>query len=277
MTRVTCIQNYHNSNQARSLNNFALGCKANTIDIQNWLNNQIWPNTDIVAFQGILRGNNVLFKWLVKNQKPYYYIDHAPFFHGYNPTSEWMRVSRSEFMPSKYKECPSDRWNKYFSSKINIHDWCLSGKPNILVLPPTSAIKFIYPESKNWLTETITKLKQYTDRTIIIREKPDQPLLDDIGNIVGRSEKITHHIKQDLANAHCVVAYSTGSAIEAALQGIPVIINEVSPAYHISNSIEQIENLQAKDRQSWLNWMAYNQFTSEEFKSGHAWRILSEN
>ena len=274
--RIVTVVNPRNVSQVRPTQNFNQGCKGDLKDI-TWFENN--PSDllayDVVVFQGIIRGSGHLMQYVTKHNRPFVYIDHAYFFSGYNPVSEWMRVSCNGFMPTSYVIRPASRWQQYFNT-VKLSPWRKSGK-HILVLPPSTGVKWCWPESETWLNETLTLIKQHTDRPIIVREKPDQHIFDQAGNIVGKTSKSSTNIESDLANAHCVVAYNSNTLTNAICKGIPVISHKASPAFFISNKFSDLENLTEPDRMSWLYYMAYNQFNTAEFKSGEAWDILKQS
>jgi len=286
-SRVLCIVNRDNHHQAQSVVNFSFGCTGVCKSIDWWKQHKdarVWWSSredgtssrySAIVLQGILRGNGDLLKWIIANKLRYYYIDHAYFLSGYKPNNQWMRVTQNKFFATKEKNYPRDRWDKLFSKHIQVKEWKNSKLGKIIVLPPTHAMIYVFPQAASWTSTVVDKLKQYTDREIVVREKPNQPIIDERGVIVGRTPA-AGKVEEDLNSAYCVVAYNSNVAIRAAIDGIPVICDEEHPAHTVSNRIEDIENLQEFDRQPWLNFLSYNQFNTTEFKNGTAWRMLTE-
>jgi len=274
--KTLCIVNPRNVSQVRPMQNFHQGCQGDIQDITWFENNKSEVlNYDVVVFQGIIRGSGHLMQFLEHHNKKYVYIDHAYFFPGYNPVSEWMRASCNGFMPKSYRVRPRDRWQQYFNT-IKPKAWRGPGE-HILVLPPSTGVKWCWPESALWLDKTVSTIKQYTARPIVIREKPDQLVFDPQGNILGKTPKSNTNLEADMARAHCVIAYNSNSLTTAVLQGLAVIGSPVSPAYHVSQKFEDLENITEPDTEAWLNYMAYNQFNTTEFRSGLAWQILQQS
>jgi hypothetical protein len=67
---------------------------------------------------------------------------------------------------------------------------------------------------------------------------------------------------------HCVVNYNSGPAVQAAINGIPVICNQTSLAGELSNKLENIENPQLPDRNQWFEKLCHTEWTAQEIASG---------
>ena len=141
---------------------------------------------------------------------------------------------------------------------------------NILIVPPSDKVmKFYKQELDEWITETITIIKKYTDNPITIRLKP------------ARSERVTYNpIQKDFNDAYCVVTYNSIAATEALLYGVPAIALAPNSATMLCNTeIDQINDLyipNIKDVTAFAAHLSYCQFTSREIRSGYAWNILNE-
>jgi hypothetical protein len=263
--------------QGRVVNNFTKGARGKALPIAWWLTNQRFPSdTARVVTAGILRGGGDLLKKLNSSSMPYYYIDHAYFNAGYNKQNEWMRVTADAFNCNYITDTNSAKFNTLFGKDFKLAPWRKEGK-NILILPPTDPVSYVYG-SKQWLPTVIDNVRNVTTKNIVVRSKPGEVLLNDNGVEVGRTEKdeTQRSLEDDLADAHCVIAYHSSVAIKAAIQGIPVICSEQCAAYPITNNIKNIENLEEKDRLPWLLNLCNHQFNTEELTSGRAFRYLEE-
>jgi hypothetical protein len=122
-----------------------------------------------------------------------------------------------------------------------------------------------------WMEETMTTLKQHTDRPIIIRLKQ------------GRSARVhTNTLAQALDNdVHCLVTFNSIAATEALLLGKPAITLGPNAAHSLcSKSLSEIERPYIPSKDEVFRWachLAYSQFTELEMRDGTAWGILSEN
>lgn len=139
------------------------------------------------------------------------------------------------------------------------------------------------------------KLRATTNKKIIIRTHPhhnpkgvddvhkfisDITLLDDpnVKIRIGSKEKT---LQDDLKGAYCTVSYSSGSAIDSVLAGIPTIAMDPGNfTYGISsNFIEHIEGdklrlARDEDVKQWLYNLSYSQWSVDEMASGRVWQHL---
>jgi hypothetical protein len=125
-----------------------------------------------------------------------------------------------------------------------------------LICPPSNYIKD-YFGLKNWLDNTINKLKKYTDRKIIIRDKNSSVPLS-----------------EDIDSSWAVVTCQSTVCIETILRGKPSFCDEISMGNPVSlNDLSRIESpFYPDNRIDFIDSLLANQFTLEEIKSGVAWK-----
>ena len=162
---------------------------------------------------------------------------------------------------------PSDRWEQ-----LNmVYDSFKQGSSIVVVPPDRKIVNALELGSEDkWIDETVVKIKNFTDREIKIRKRPE-PRAD---RIVSNTFK--DFIKDD---TFCVVGYSSNALVEAAMHDIPVIALGHSATKSLYNyqleDIEKIKPAYLSDKQAWLNHLAYSQFTREELLSGLAWELIN--
>jgi hypothetical protein len=134
-----------------------------------------------------------------------------------------------------------------------------------------------------WLVATSQKIKQYSDRRIIVRFHPGDKNVLNHKRMLSRyrlpNVMISHaeHLLQDFANAHCVVNLNSSPTVAAAIEGIPTIVLDPtkSQAAEVSHSnLSYLEDLQEFDREAWIRRMAQMHWTLGELKDGTAWKHL---
>lgn len=127
-------------------------------------------------------------------------------------------------------------------------------------------------DHKQWVMETVQKLKVMTKRKVVFRPHPLAPLPP----LKGCAQS-TGPLEADLADAHCVVTFNSNSAVEALIFGKPVFaFDEGSMAWELANkSLGELENLDYPSRQQWARNLAFAQWTPQEMRQGLAWRHLS--
>ena len=178
------------------------------------------------------------------------------------------RLSVNNFQNvNSIRERPADRWEKL---KIEIESFKQGS--NIVIVPPDRKIvnALALGSEDQWIDETVLKIKNFTDREIKIRKRPE-PRAD---RIVSNTFK--DFIKDD---TFCVVGYSSNALVEAAMHDIPIIsLGHSATTSLYSYQLEDIEKIKPvypSDKQAWLNHLAYSQFTREELLSGLAWELIN--
>ena len=203
---------------------------------------------------GILRGSDRIIKQSANERLNWFHVDHAYVERGHEKGN--YRLSNKFINSTDMREVDNRREKKF---KYKIEKWSKGGS-HVLVCPPSTAIKkFLGVE--NWITETIEQIKSYTDREIRIRDK--KSALES-----GRT------LAEDMKDCHAVVTHLSNIAIDAVLMGVPVFVNQLSSAWHVSGGeIRNIEKPNYPDRELWLNNLLYQQFNISEFETGEVWKI----
>ena len=162
---------------------------------------------------------------------------------------------------------PSDRWEQ-----LGLEQHSFKQGSAIVIVPPDRKIANALGlgSEDQWINETVHKIKNFTDREIKIRKRPE-PRTD---RIVSNTFK--DFIKDD---TFCVIGYSSNALVEAAMHDIPVIALGHSATKSLYNyqlqDIEKIKPAYLDDKQAWLNHLAYSQFTREELIAGVAWDLIN--
>ena len=144
----------------------------------------------------------------------------------------------------------------------------------------------------HWTYDAVKELRLHTDRPIRIRPHPMNNLkdgdeffqlvtkitLDKIPNMEFSNSKLVS-LKDDLKGAYCSVAFTSGSAIDSILNGVPVIATDPGNfAFEVSsNFVSDVNNLRKEsptEINRWLSNLAYHQWTDEEIQNGRAWKHL---
>ena len=261
--------------------------------LQNGFPSDLNPSVDAVASLGILRGTGKMFKEAKHKGIDYYYMDHAYFSPGYGGKG-WMRITKNSHTCVNLRDVPKDRWNGFHKNKGY---QCLPWKHNsdrgrnILILPPTGAISWFFNQGpEEWLDSIINKLKRLLPESehyrIQVRRKPKEPVVDGDGNLLELKSypQQDQPLDQALRDAQCVVAYNSMVALEATMEGIPVITSENSCCNRVSFNLDvysqQLDpkefNIEPVNRSPLLFWLSYNQWKRRDIEDGTAWRMLQE-
>lgn len=153
---------------------------------------------------------------------------------------------------------------------ITVKDWRHKPDGRILVIPQSDDfMKSTLGRKGDWLRETVDKLNAwgYGPR---IRVRPWQ-----------RDKKKAYvELRHDLDDAALVVTWSSASAITALYEGVPAI-SESGAAHALTGPLTQERVAQPLmpslvERTRFLEILADNQFTLDEFRDGTAWRWLQQ-
>jgi len=256
--------------------------------IDHFLVHGLDPKADAIAVLGILRGTGLAMQAAASKNIPRFYVDHAYFDSGYSGKG-WMRISKNRHTMNYVKDVAKDRWKLYFQDHNEIMPWkTRSNRGNkILVLPPTHAVQW-YFNAQGWTNEILKilheSLPKHMHGDIKVRTKPNEPIVDKAGNLLrldSHKDENPVSLEQDLAESNVVICYNSNVALQATLQGIPVISNLHCSTYPISYSIHDLVKdtnnpvFDAEpDRYGLCKWLAYSQFKAGEIENGKAWNML---
>jgi hypothetical protein len=127
------------------------------------------------------------------------------------------------------------------------------------------------PSTSQWVENTVDTIKQYSNRKIVVRPHPRSPISVKIPGVTIEQPKKILGSYDDFDidyNYHCVVNYNSGPAVQAAINGVPIICDTTSLAGEISEKIENIENPSLPDRQDWFLRLCHTEWTVEEIRAG---------
>lgn len=134
-----------------------------------------------------------------------------------------------------------------------------------------------------WLLTTITNIKKYSDRKILIRFHPGDKNALTHKRALARYKipnvliSLQQDILQDFKDAYAVINYNSSPAVAAAIEGIPTFVldPEKSQAKEVSHTnLNDLENIKEFDREAWILKMAQMHWSLDELKNGTAWKHL---
>jgi hypothetical protein len=123
----------------------------------------------------------------------------------------------------------------------------------------------------NWVRDTVIKVKEYSNRKIIVRPHPRSPFRVDIPGVTLEYPQKIQGSYDDFNidySFHCVINHNSGPAVQAAINGTPVICDSTSLAAPISGKISNIENIELPDREEWFLKLCHTEWTVEEISQG---------
>jgi len=123
----------------------------------------------------------------------------------------------------------------------------------------------------DWVSQTLTEIRQHTDRPIVIRPHPRNPFSLNIPGIRVEYPQQVPGTYDDFnfdPFYHCVLNFNSGPAVKAAIEGVPVITDMSSLAYPVSDKLENIENPQLPSREDWFIRLCHTEWFIPELQQG---------
>ena len=159
---------------------------------------------------------------------------------------------------------------------LDIRPWRTQGEHILLCLQHDKSEQWKnMPPLEQYVLETVQRLRQHTDRKIIVRSHPRcilpaQLRLDNVVyEIPKQIDKTYDDFDLNFSNAWAVVSWSSNPGIHAVLNGIPAFVGEQSLAYDVANhDFSTINSPKTPDRQQWLNDYVHTEWTTEEIAQG---------
>ena len=159
---------------------------------------------------------------------------------------------------------------------IQLRPWRMQGDHILICLQHDKSEQWKnMPTLENYVLETVQKIRQYTNRKIIVRSHPRclLPAQLRLNNVFYENPKQIENTYDDFDlnfnNAWAVVSWSSNPGIHAVMNGIPAFVGEQSLAYDVANhDFSTIELPIMPDRTQWLNDYANTEWTTEEIAQG---------
>ena len=225
-----------------------------------------------IVLRGILKYKIMQRCW--EDNRDFYYVDTGYF--GNNISTEnpngwklWHRIVKNNLQHGEIISRPDDRWKKFNKTPM---PWKKDGKKILVAIPDEKPCKFYGVNLDNWITETVEKIKQHTNRPIEIRERAPK----------RQDRTTTNTLKQALDNdVFALVTFNSVAATESIMYGIPAFTlapcNAAAPV--ASQDLSKIETPYYPDHDKLIKWashLAYGQFHNQELISGDALSMLTK-
>lgn len=140
------------------------------------------------------------------------------------------------------------------------------------------------PGLEDWTVDLIYKIRQYSERHIVVRYHPRCPffiptqrfkmllmnkVIENCTLETPMQIESTYDAFNIDYNYHCVINHSSGPGINAVIAGSNVIVDTKSLAYPMSIALEEIENPpKKKNKEKWLVEISHTEYTVDEIAEG---------
>lgn len=248
---------------------FATGTNAEWIDSYKDL--YTIPKESPVIFRSMAQRKTVN---LCESQgRDYYYID-TGYIGNLDKRKHWHRIVKNGMQHSVPRyDLASDRYLNIIGTRdhLRFKKWRKSGDAILVVTPSEKPCKFYGIDRNTWVDNTLTELKKYTDRPIIIRDKG-------LRRERIKENSIYHQFEEDRIFA--VVTYNSIAATEAIGFGIPSFTTAPNAADPFClKDLSKIETPLYEDPEkviAWQNWLGYCQYTGAEMQQGIPKSLIEE-
>jgi hypothetical protein len=177
--------------------------------------------------------------------------------HGVFGRFVYYRITRNGFQHDGRGVSTGERFKRFHRP---VQPWITTGR-HVLICPQSPIYFELFGINRDaWLEDVTTTLRAHTDRQIVVRTKRE-----------------LRPIEADLKHCWAVVTYSSSSALDALIAGVPVfVLADFAAAYRMgSPDLSQIESpVYPPDRQSTMECLADQQWDLREIRTGQAWRAL---
>lgn len=216
----------------------------------------------LLVSRGLLRGGSDFYKLATKRKVDYVYMDNSLLdsIKQNNIYRSNVRLSVNSFVP-RYREDFI-----YRTGKWDIDKWIGAKGSYILIAPPSPPTMDI-TNSYNWLEDTIKKIRNITDRQIVVRQKPTDQ--------IRGSEEFSTNLETAITNSYCFITYSSSLICDAVKYGIPV--HSPKEGFNFGFKLEDIEtnniNIE-QDRIKFLDFILSHNMNHDDLKRGYAWKVV---
>lgn len=251
------------------VNMFANGSKGRIVNTDNFNYNE---STEPIVLRGILKHKIMKHCW--EDGRIFYYMDTGYFGNertNANPSGwkHWHRIVKNNLQHGEIISCSDDRFTQ-FNKKFT--PWKKDGRKILIAAPDEKPCKFYGVIKDNWISNTISEIKKYTDRPVEIRQRAPKRI----------DRTVTDTLQSALDNdVFALVTFNSVAAIESIFHGIPAFTmapaNAASPvALQDLSQINTPYYANSDKLYAWACHLSYGQFHINELKDGSAWRILNE-
>jgi len=167
---------------------------------------------------------------------------------------------------------------------ISLKDWRTNGDHILVCLQRNGGWSMGTYDIVAWAAKTITQLRQYTDRPIILRPHPgDKSARQHIGDI-SHMHNVTlsaegASLMDNLQNCWAVVNHNSSPAVGSVIEGYPVFVTDPakSQCTAVANTdLSLIETPMMPARQAWLEKISMCHWSQQEIMSGQAWQHMKK-
>jgi hypothetical protein len=222
----------------------------------------------------LLADSNLFLYRVGKENLPHHYLRYS--FNGVFPNTGI--YCDTEVDPARWQQLSRDL-------DTPLKDYRDNGNHILLCLQRNSGWSMGSYDVMDWTHATIAKIRQHSDRPIVIRAHPGDKgskdylspknLIKKLGLFKNvRLSRPGSTLTDDLKNCWTVVAHNSSPTVGAAIEGYPVFVTDPdrSQCKDIANlDLASIETPVLVDRQAWAERLSMFHWSFKEIENGAAW------
>ena len=222
-----------------------------------------------VLWAGRMSANQAVYEHYRSQGRPVIIIEIGALYRG----NTWKIAVNNITADGYYGHVDNLDWDRPKKLRISLATQFASN-PNIIVaLQHDRSLQVTGLDMTGWLHNTLSTLKQSTDRPITVRPHPRCKLaLDNLptGVAVEIPNKLpnTYDSYDMHYDCHALVNYNSGPGIQAAIAGVRPIVDPSSLAHPVGVGYADIEQTYTKDRDLWLAQICHTEYTVDELRRG---------
>lgn len=189
------------------------------------------------VFYGVRAGWAHLWEQAKREGRDWYYADNA---FTDCVRERYFRIAKNRIQHDGRGESDGKR---FAALALTVKPW-RGGGDYVLVCAQSDEFMRVVAADPDWLKRTTAELRM---------------------PFVVRHKRTARAFAADLARARCVVTWSSAAAVQALLEGVPVVCSDQCAAYRVG------------DRQKWVSVLADQQWDLSEIARGLAWQTLQRS
>ena len=167
---------------------------------------------------------------------------------------------------------------------IDLKPWRNTGNHLLITLQRPMGWSMRGLNLMEWLDNTFTQIRKYSDRPIRLRWHPGDwknfPVGVDLSKFNAVMSPQERHITEDLRSCWAVVCHNSTPSSVAIIEGIPAFITD-DPGYcqagDVANTdFARLENPHMPDRDHWIRKLAQCHWSFNDVRTGRCWSHMRE-
>jgi hypothetical protein len=278
------------------LRNFHLGVSNNqSVEVKT----MDWQLSDLAVIQGWVHENSggaahlkfrreIINKQKLNNKSVLAIDSNLFLYRDSRNSKQYLRFSLNDIFPPTGNyftdQVDPQRWQQIKTDiGFDLQPWRTKGSNILICLQRNGGWSMKNINVVDWCNNTISQLRKYTDRPIVVRIHPGDRRANEYIKYVNKDVEISNNttLLEDLTKAWATITYNSSPGVASAIEGVPVFVTDPNPrisqAYDVANTdLSKIESPQTFERQQWIEKLSMCHFNFNDLRAGVAWNIIKE-